>query len=150
MSYHYKASGLDNIVLVNGYRIEQDPDYGELVHIEDIHGLHRAIARRLISMPRPLTGAEFRFLRTCLDMSQPALALSLGSTEQNIRNWEVKGRTVPVANQPADRLLRVLVLARLFADESVGEFLDQLAGGNTGPDEPLELQHARDVWLSAA
>ncbi|WP_439530039.1 helix-turn-helix domain-containing protein [Pannonibacter sp.] len=150
MSYHYKASGLDNVILVNGYRIEQDPDFGETVHIEDIHGLHRAIARQLTSLPRPLTGAEFRFLRTALDMSQQALAIWLGSSEQNIRNWEVKGRAIHVANQPADRLLRVLVLSRLFKNDDVGQLLEQLSCVQNKADEPLELRHARDNWLAAA
>ena len=42
MSYHYTESGLSNVWLENGYTIEQDPNYGELVSIANVRGLHEA------------------------------------------------------------------------------------------------------------
>ena len=49
--YHLKAIGLPNVYLRNGVTIENDADYGKLITIEDIPGLHRAIG--LISSPNP-------------------------------------------------------------------------------------------------
>jgi hypothetical protein len=46
--YQYQESGLDNVWLVNGYSVIDDPDYGECVSISDTLGLHKAIAHNLI------------------------------------------------------------------------------------------------------
>jgi len=40
---HYTLSGLTNVYLLNGYRIRKTP-HGDTIAIEDIDGLHRAIA----------------------------------------------------------------------------------------------------------
>ena len=75
------------------------------IHLE-CQGLHLAIGRWLIGQPRELTGAEFRFLRTEMDLSQRLLGQLLGVTDQAIAKWE-KARQRPVANKSAERLLRV-------------------------------------------
>jgi putative transcriptional regulator len=106
MSYHYTESGLDNVWLENGYTIETHENYGELVSIQNVRGLHEAIGRWLVNRARPLTGAEFRFLRTELDASQRVAAVLLGVNEQSIAKWE-KARAKPVANKAAERLLRL-------------------------------------------
>jgi hypothetical protein len=41
--YQYRESGLDDVWLVNGFTIRDDPAYGPLIFISDIDGLHRAI-----------------------------------------------------------------------------------------------------------
>ena len=40
--YHYVASGLPNIYLLNGVSHDDTP-YGEMVTIKNLNGLHRAI-----------------------------------------------------------------------------------------------------------
>src|SRR5262245_35533031 len=97
-AYHYTESGLDNIWLEDGVVVENDPDYGEVYAIEDVEGLHRVIGHDLVHLPRPLNGAEFRFLRRELDLSQKALAGLIGSNEQSIAKWE-KARDKPVGNR---------------------------------------------------
>ncbi|HAM4230431.1 TPA: transcriptional regulator, partial [Escherichia coli] len=47
--YHYEECGLSNIWLRNGFTIENDEDYGELVSIESVHELHNAIGLFLIT-----------------------------------------------------------------------------------------------------
>ncbi|MBO9424730.1 hypothetical protein J7444_08355 [Labrenzia sp. R4_1] len=149
MSYHYDACGLDNVYLVNGYTIEQDPDYGELVHIEDIDELHEEIARALIVQRRPLTGAEFKFLRVFLDLSQHRLAVILGSKEQNVRNWETKGKDKPVSNQSAERMLRVYALDYLDGESRIRELIERLTQLDAELRAEICLQ--RDGhWQSAA
>ena len=80
--YHYIDSGLDNVVLESGYR-EIDTPYGRGVSIDNLDALHLAIGKWLLNVPK-LNGAEFRFLRHELDMSQGRLARLLGEKEQNI------------------------------------------------------------------
>lgn len=104
--YQYRESGLDTVWLINGYTIIDDEEFGECVSITDTRGLHKAIARELIFNKPTLTGAEFRFLRKELELSQKALADLLGKDEQAVARWE-KAKKAPAQ---ADRMLRVLVL----------------------------------------
>ena len=92
MRYHYTECGLDNVWLLNGYMIEQHPNYGELFAIDHVDDLHRFIGRSLIALPRLLNGAEFRFLRRELDLSQKTLADLIGSNEQSVAKWEKSTR----------------------------------------------------------
>ena len=104
--YQYQESGLDNVWLVNGYSVIDDPDYGECVSISDTLGLHKAIAHNLIFNKPRLIGAEFRFLRKELDLSQKALSDLFGNEEQAVARWEKTGK-VP---KWADRLLRACLI----------------------------------------
>ncbi len=88
--HHYKACGLDNVFLVNGYKVH--PENGNAVSFEDFEGLQKALASFVVDRPRLLTGAEFRFLRNELELSQKALAAVMHKTDQTIANWE-KGKT---------------------------------------------------------
>jgi len=45
--YHYKASGLDCVFLLNGVTTQETP-YGSMVTIKNVHGLHRAIGLSII------------------------------------------------------------------------------------------------------
>jgi putative transcriptional regulator len=122
--HRYIESGLDNIYLDNGYRIHRTP-YGEGISIQDTEGLNRAIGRWLVSLSKPLTGAELRFLRLEMEATQKGLASILGATEQTLRLWE-KHRKKAMPG-PADRLLRALYLEYTGKDESVRKMLEKLA-----------------------
>lgn len=106
---HYKLCGLDDVYLITGYDwVPADDGTRDLV-VQDIDGLHRAIADCLVRERKGLTGKEFRFLRKRLDMTQLELAIELGTTDQAIARWE-KGETrVPGL---ADTALRFSYLAR--------------------------------------
>ncbi|HEX4294787.1 MAG TPA: hypothetical protein VHZ29_11685, partial [Rhizomicrobium sp.] len=71
--FKYTACGLDNIYLGNGFSIEKT-SRGRVVRIEDLQGLHRAIGEMLVRQKRSLVGAELRFLRQELGLSQSRLA----------------------------------------------------------------------------
>lgn len=124
MAYHYKESGLDNIYLVNGYTIHETP-YGEGVSIENVEELHKTIGRWLISLPKKLDGAEFRFLRLEMEMTQRHLAALLGEEEQSVRRWE-KARKKSVKGS-ADRMMRVLYKEYVNGDGSIRAMIDRLA-----------------------
>lgn len=130
--YHYKDCGLDNVWLKNGYAVHQTP-YGGGIAIEDIKGLHTAIAQQLISCRRKLSGKEFRFLRQYLEMTQKSLGDIWGKTEQAIALWEKNDKVPPWA----DGYLRFLVTGSLDGNKQVKElidFLNQLSISNLSND----------------
>jgi DNA-binding transcriptional regulator YiaG len=99
---HYTASGLDYVYLLNGFTIQEDPDYGRVVSIDHMDDLHRAIGLYVIQQDRDLSGAEFRFLRKQMKLKQKELARRLGVDEQTVANYE-KGKT---NNPTSDKLMR--------------------------------------------
>jgi DNA-binding XRE family transcriptional regulator len=118
--YHFKASGLPNVYLLNGVKFETDPDYGELVSFERLPDLFMAIAFALVTKPDRLTGPEMRFLRKRMEMTQAALAKELWVSEQTVANYEKENGT---ENGPADRALRLLFLAQVADDDEVAQEL---------------------------
>ena len=118
--YHYTESGLANVWLANGYKVKHT-SYGEAVAIEDIDGLHLAIAQNLVEKKGGVTGKEFRFLRTLMGMSQGGISGMLGVQEQSVSLWERTGK-VPKAQD---------ALLRLIANE-------KLVKGNCGIAEVIE------------
>ena len=81
--YQYKDGGLKNIWLTNGYKAHKTP-YGEAVAVDDVDGLTQEICLVLTKKPSKLTGAEFRYLRQGLMMSQLSLGQVLGVTNQTV------------------------------------------------------------------
>lgn len=103
--YHYVESGLPNVWLSNGFVVKETA-YGESVAITDVKGLHDLIGKSIAEKPAALTGAEFRFLRKELGLSQERLADIVGLTSQAVAIWE-KTDKIPTVN---DRYLRGLYL----------------------------------------
>ncbi len=147
--YRYRECGLTDVILLNGYRLEQHPVYGELLTIDDVLGLHRAIGQALVHLDRTLNGAEFRFLRAELDLSQRALALALGTNEQSIAKWE-KAKDKPVANRAAERMLRLYFLKMVDGDERLSALLGKLADlDRDGETRALQLRKSGADWQAA-
>jgi putative transcriptional regulator len=117
--YHFKGSGLPNVYLLNGVKIEHDPDYGDLITIDRLPDLFIAIAFRLVMKSDQLTGAEMRFLRKRMELTQAHLAKELWVSEQTVANYE-KSKT---QDGPADRALRFLFLAHVVDDDDLAEEL---------------------------
>lgn len=103
--YHYVESGLPNVWLSNGF-VVKETSYGEAVAITDVQGLHDTIGKALAEKPSPLSGAEFRFLRKELGLSQERLGSIVGLSSQSVAVWEKTGK-IPTVN---DRYLRGLYL----------------------------------------
>ena len=120
--YHYRQCGLDNVYLRNGFVRESGP-YGETVSIHDMDGLHRAIGMHLIQERKPLTGAEVRFLRHELDLSQRTLGGLLSKSPQTVARWE-KDQTA--IDGPADRLLRLLYASHAKPSGTGGKMIRSL------------------------
>jgi DNA-binding transcriptional regulator YiaG len=117
--YHYLASGLDDIYLLNGVTVEETP-YGPMVTIKDLNGLHRAIGLHIVEKAEPMTGAEFRFLRKQLELTQAQLGKRLRVSDQTIANYE-KENTASLG--PADPLMRGFYLLSILPEETRIEVL---------------------------
>jgi len=120
-AYRYTQCGLDNVWLENGYLIKKTR-HGEAVAVNDVEGLHRLLAITLAGGHMPLSGKEFRFLRTLLGLTQEGLAKMMGVTEGAVSLWERKGN-VPRAN---DQLIRLMVLAKHDGEAKVSEVLERI------------------------
>ena len=91
--YHYVESGLDGVVLLNGVS-ETATDYGPMVHIENINGLHRAIGLHIVEKEEPMSGPEFRFLRKQMGLSQADLAKDLGGWSERVEDPSRVGEAI--------------------------------------------------------
>ena len=142
--YHYTESGLRNIWLKNGYVVKETP-YGKAVSIQDVEGLHRLIGTIISQRPK-LTGAELRFIRKELGLSQKALGAFVGTSEQNVSLWERRGR-VP---QAADRVIKLAYLETISKSGNVKikEIIDRLNELDVTTFNRLELEKARE-WKEA-
>lgn len=150
MNYKYKESGLDNVWLENGFTVEDHPNYGQLVSIQNVRGLHDQIGQWLATLPRRLTGAEFKFLRIELDNSQRGLARLLGVGEQSIRMWE-KARHKPIPNQSAERLLRGIYLDCLNPNSHLKTVMERITDLDADlAATELHLANADMEWRRAA
>lgn len=144
--YHYTDSGLDNVWLVNGFTEVETP-YGIGVSIDNLEGLHLAIGHWLVTRPSPLTGAEFRFLRLEMDISQKSLGGLMASKEQNVGRWERGDVVIP---GPADRLLRVLYADFTDGDEDARTIVGVLADLDEIEVNNLQLKETSEGWKVSA
>jgi putative transcriptional regulator len=144
MAYHYTESGLRNVYLENGYTVHETP-YGEAVSINDVDGLHRAIGTSIAKKAR-LTGSELRFLRKELGLSQRALALLIGSSEQNVSLWERRGRMPRLA----DRIVRLLYLEAAEGNLKIKNALEALVEVDEHPSDRLAFHAENGGWKEAA
>ena len=138
--YHYTESGLTNVWLVNGYTTRKT-NYGEGVSIHDVDGLHRALARALANNPH-LTGAEVRFLRKEMGLSQRSLGELLGVTDQAVALWERKGR-LP---RTADRLLRLIYVEHDRGNAPIVSFIQHLNDLDRKNPERIVAEEAKGGW----
>ena len=125
--YQYKESGLTNIYLTNGFT-ERMTSRGQTVHIEDLDGLHEAIGLWLARDKKVLDGREARFLRLEMGLSQAALAMLLGKTDQSVARWEKKNISSEEGIPPeSERMIRLLYLQSIGNHTPMKEFLQMLA-----------------------
>lgn len=120
--YHYIDCGLDNVWLIGGVERMETP-YGPATSIHDLDELHYAIAMDIISSKK-MKGAEFRFLRMELELSQKGLAEILRATEQQIHRWENDKCEIP---GPAQVALSSYYLESMDEGSRMKDLLDRYA-----------------------
>lgn len=121
-TYQYRECGLDNVWLDGGFEESESP-YGRTITIQDVDGLHKCIADCLVNKPGPLIGAEFKFLRTELDLSQSTMAGLCGRQERTIREWESREGAV---DDNGDQLIRFVYMQRFNASAKYEEVSRQI------------------------
>ena len=102
-----------------------------------------------------MTGAEFRFLRKQMELTQQELAGIMKTTDQTIANYE-KGKTADLG--PADPFLRLTYLLHVIPEETRADVLKEMAehlgavGAPKLPDLPRTkiVQKWRGVNKAAA
>ena len=141
--YKFSDGGLRNVWLANGFAVKKTP-YGDAVAIEDVPGLTRAICAALTKKPGRLTGAEFRYLRLHLRLSQKALGQLFGNTEQAVAIWE-KTSKIPLL---ADKHLRLLWAERDDGNETIKRLMDRLNIVERVTQSRIVLRETRTGWKS--
>ena len=142
--YLYTESGLRNIWLSSGFEIVQT-HYGEGVAIHDVEGLHRAIGSAL-AQKAWITGAELRFLRKEMDMSQSALGRLIGVTDQSVAKWE-KTSHIP---KTADRMTRLIYLEHSGGSVKIVSTIEQIIDTDHAEHERMTAEESADGWRIAA
>jgi putative transcriptional regulator len=142
--YHYTDGGLKNVWLVNGYTVHKTP-YGDGVAIEDLDGLSAAICLALAKKLSPLTGTEFRYIRSAgMKQSQAGLAKLLGNNEQAVARWEKSGK-VP---RWADKLVRLLYLAHAEGSAPIASAVERINAIERAEKQKIVLRAAKSGWAS--
>ena len=143
----YRACGLDGIYLCNGYEIEEI-DGEKFTYVEDVEGLHSAIALHLVENRKTLSPKEIRFIRVAMDKTQAEIARMVGVTSQSVARWE-KGQTeIP---GPADRMLRIRFLVSIMPPEEFSEYVAEQSETLDELDQTFDapMQFTRDPHQSA-
>ena len=145
MSAMYKITdgGLRNVWLANGFTVKKT-QYGDAVAIEDVPGLTNEICAALTKKPSRLTGAEFRYLRLHLRLSQKALGQLFGNTEQAVAIWEKKGK-IPLL---ADKHLRLIWVEHNNGNEAIKRVMDRLNIVERVTQSRIVLRETRAGWKS--
>ena len=107
--FHYTASGLDNVTLVD-LRVCTDDDGDESITIPNINDLHRAIARTIVGRSSGMSGRELRFLRTEMGFTQAELADKVKREGLAIGRWERS--EIPIEPN-AEAIIRLIAIERL-------------------------------------
>lgn len=141
--YHYTDGGLRNVWLKNGY-VERSTPYGKTVAFHDLDGLVIAICQALTQKPGRLTGAEFRYIRNALLLSQKSLGQAVGYTEQAVAKWEKTGK-VPKA---IDLMLRMIFARKNNGDKNVSSMLDMLNEIDRISNARIIVSESRSKWKS--
>jgi transcriptional regulator with XRE-family HTH domain len=109
------------------------------------------IANDIVSNRVRLTGAEFRFLRKELRLSQESVASILGNEAQTVSLWERGTSDVP---SWADRILRTLYIETMTGDAGLKQLVDRINSLERDAHEHrqlrLELEDTSDGWALAA
>lgn len=141
--YRYADAGLKNVWLANGYKLVETP-YGKGVSIQDVPGLTRAICAALVKKPGRTTGAEFRYLRLHLRLSQKSLARMFGNNEQSVANWE-KSCRIPMW---ADKHIRLLWTAQEEGNTTVKRLVQRMNEVERIVNQRMVLEDTRSGWKS--
>ena len=143
--YHYTDGGLRNVWLVNGYEIRKTP-YSNGVAFHNLDGLTQSICTALTRKAAPLTGAEFRYIRSAgMLLSQPALGKLMGIDGQSVARWE-KTSKVP---RWADKLVRLLYVAQAEGNEPIARAVERIRTVERLVKQKILVKESRGRWRTS-
>lgn len=140
--FQYSACGLENVFLKNGYTFKETA-HGKVVTIDDMDGLHLAIALDLLAQQSVLLGKQFRFLRNEQGLTQAEMGALLGVDAQTVAAWEKK-RDEPV-QKAVDIAARAYFMAYLQANRT-----PTFPTINSSPAHKVEFVKDGDEWKPRA
>lgn len=134
--YHYVESGLDN-VFIEGLEPVIDDDGDEVITIPYVAGLHAEIARGIVTRSGTINGAELRFLRTEMGLTQSELATKVNVDGQTIGRWE---RGEHPIDKNAETVIRRIAGERLIEafDQSIEDLVRQIQ--SISNDKEINIQ----------
>jgi putative transcriptional regulator len=141
--YHFTDGGLRNVWLENGYIVRETP-YGKGVSFHDLEGLTKAICMALVKKPGKLTGAEFRYIRANMLLSQKSLGQMMGYTEQAVAKWEKSGK-IPKA---VEYFLRSLYIARNDGSKKICSVIETMNLIERMANTKIIIKESRNKWTS--
>lgn len=109
--YHYKACGLNNVIIQNMPAREDDAG-DKVIEIPMINALHAMLTMELATKESSLLPEELKFVRTEMGLTQAELAERIKKDHQTIGRWE-RGEN------PVDPTAEVII--RLLAFEYLTE-----------------------------
>lgn len=112
MKYHYTECGLTNII-IEGLSVLVDDEGDEVVEIPYINDLHRAIASGIVLHEQGMSGAELRFLRSEMGITQAELATLLHKDKQTVGRWE---RAESEIDGTSETIIRKYAIEKLKLD----------------------------------
>ncbi len=119
--YHYTECGLNN-VFISGLKVMVDDDGDDVVEIPFINGLHREIAVGIVGHENGISGAELRFLRSEMGLTQAELSKIVHCDKQTIGGWV---RSETEIDGASEAIVRKMAIERLELD--VSDSIDELA-----------------------
>ncbi|MFZ6769917.1 helix-turn-helix domain-containing protein [Undibacterium sp. Di26W] len=141
--YHFTDGGLRNVWLANGY-VEHNTPYGKGVSFHDLEGLIKAICAAIVNKPGKLTGAEFRYLRCALGLSQKSLGHMMGYSEQALAKWEKTGK-IPKSN---DFHLRCVYMSHRLGDQKISTMIESIKLIDRIANTRIIVSEHRKKWKS--
>lgn len=91
-TYRYTHANLDNVHLMNGFFVDDDPDMGECVGIERINDMNDRLRDIMIVQAPYLDGAQLYWLRTELGLDRGLLARLMNMSAAAIEQMEERPR----------------------------------------------------------
>jgi DNA-binding XRE family transcriptional regulator len=113
--HHYMECGLENVVIY-GLTPETD-DAGEtVITIPAVDELHRKIAEGIVRRDASMHGAELRFLRTEIGLTQAGLGELVDRDRQTVIHWEKETQRI---DRNAEAIIRRHVIECLSLDVDI-------------------------------
>ena len=146
ISYHYTASGLENIVLEGIMEFRCPECHERFYGFGDMTLLHAAIADVLLAKDQLLTGQEIRFLRSHIGYSSEYFADVLGIDKSTLSRIE-NGKQKP--GKPLDRHVREIIYNKIRTPDRNYDLHDRILNHPIKTKKMFTLSFKKSAWTLA-